>query len=94
MDLTQENILKAAAQAAEQMNGNPHPTASVTPQPVPTAVQLASTRSVNGDKFVIITLTTPVGQNIYFLDPDSAEKIGEGLKETARLARTGLEIAR
>lgn len=94
MEMNKDSILRAAAEAAEQMNGNHQPTPTVSPQPVPTAVQLASTRDGNGNKFVIVTLTTPVGQNIFFFDPESADKIGDGLKETARLARTGLEIAR
>jgi hypothetical protein len=49
---------------------------------------------MNGDKYVIITLITPVGQNVFFFDPESADKIADALKETARLSRTGLEIAR
>ena len=92
--MDKDSILRAAAEAAENMNGQPHSNPGITPQPVPTAIQLSSTRDTNGNKYVVITLTTPVGQNIYFFDPESADKIGDGLKETARLARTGLEIAR
>lgn len=92
--MDRDSILRAAAQAAEQASGNPHQVPSVSPQPVPTSVQLASSRDGSGNKFVVVTLTTPVGQSIYFFDPDSAEKIADGIKETARLARTGLEIAR
>lgn len=93
--MDRDSILRAAAEAAEQqMGGNHQPVPAVTPQPVPTAIQLASSRDGNGNKFVVVTITTPVGQNIYFLDPESAERVAEGIKETARLARTGLEIAR
>ena len=93
MELNQESILRAAATAAENMDNN-HTVPSITPQPLPTSVQLATTRDMSGNKFVILTMITPVGQSFYFLDPDSAERVADGLKETARLARTGLEIAR
>lgn len=88
--MDRDSILRAAAQAAEQMEGRP----SINPYPVPTAVQLAPSRDSSGNKFVMITFTTPIGQNVFFLDPESADKIGDGLKETARFARTGLELAR
>ena len=92
--MDKDAILRAAVQAAENMDNHQPQGPAITPQPVPTAVQLASTMDQSGNKFVVLTLTTPVGQNIYFFDHDSAEKIADGLKETARLARTGLEIAR
>lgn len=91
--MDRDSILRAAAQAAEQ-TGNSQPVQGITPQPLPTSVQLASSRDGSGNKFVVVTITTPAGQNLYFFDPDSAEKIADGIKETARLARTGLEIAR
>lgn len=94
MELNKDTILRAAAEAAEQMNGQHQSTPSIIPQPVPTAVQLASARDANGSKYVSITLTTPIGQNVFFFDIESADKIADGIKETARLARTGLEIAR
>ena len=94
MELDRDSILKAAAEAAEQMNGNSQPAPQVSPQPVPTAIQLSSTRTSSGDKFVVVMISTPVGQNVYFFDPESADKIADALKETARLSRTGLEIAR
>ncbi len=93
MELDKDSILRAAAQAAEQMNGHP-PAPQVSPQPVPTAVQLTTTQSPSGDKFVVVMISTPTGQSVYFFDPESADKIADALKETARLSRTGLEIAR
>lgn len=94
--MDQEAILRAAAEAANRMDGNGTQKApGITPQPLPTSVQLASSvDNSNGNKFVVMTLTTPNGQSFYFFDPESAEKIADGMKETARLARTGLEIAR
>jgi hypothetical protein len=94
MELDRDSILRAAATTAAKMDNNHTPAQTVPPQPVPTSVQLASTQGMNGDKYVIITLITPVGQNVFFFDPESADKIADALKETARLSRTGLEIAR
>lgn len=91
--MDKDSILRAAVQAAEQMDGS-HQPQGIPPQPVPTSIQIASTRDAQGNKYVVATLMTPVGQNVYFFDPDTADKIAEGLKESARLARTGLEIAR
>lgn len=91
--MDKDSILRAALQAAEQMDGNP-PQPAIPIQPVPTAVQIASAKGPNGDSFVVMTVLTPVGQNIYFFDSETAEKLSEALSQTARLARTGLEIAR
>lgn len=93
--MDKDSILRAAAATAASNMDNNHPTGPAIPlQPVPTAIQLSSTRSPNGDKFVMVNITTPIGQNTYFFDPDSADRIADGLKDAARLARTGLEIAR
>lgn len=92
--MDKDSILRAAVQAAEQMDGNQRPGPAIPPQPVPTAVQLSTVQSPSGEKFVVISITTPVGQSIYFIDPESADKMADGLKETSRLSRTGLEIAR
>lgn len=92
--MDKDNILRAAVEAAEQMDNNQPQGMGVPPQPVPTAVQLSSSKDNNGNKFVVMAFMTPVGQSVYFLDPDSAERIADGLKDTALLSRSGLEIAR
>lgn len=92
--MDKDHILRVAAEAAEQMNGSHQPAPGIIPQPLPTSVQLSSSRDGSGNKFVVMTLTTPNGQSFYFFDPESADRIADGLKETSRLARTGLEIAR
>lgn len=93
MELDRDSILRAAAEAAEQMNEQPA-VPGVSPQPVPTSVQLSTARNPQGNDLVVLVLSTPVGQNVYFFDTEAAEKIADGIKETARFARTGLEIAR
>lgn len=92
--MDKDSILRAAVQAAEQMDGNHRPGPAIQPQPVPTSVQLSSVQGPKGEKLVVIAITTPIGQNVYFVDVESADRIADGLKETARLSRTGLEIAR
>ena len=88
--MNQEDILKQAAEAARQ-----HQAPSVVPpMPVPMSMQLTSGRGQGGEQYVILILQTPVGQHIYHFDPESAENLAEGLVDTARVARTGLEIAK
>lgn len=89
-----ETILKQAAEAARQQQAGGIQGPGVMPQPVPLSVQLMHTQDPTGQKYVVLIISTPVGQNVFHLDPDSAEKIGEGIKDAARLARTGLEIPR
>lgn len=91
--MDQESILRAAAEAARNMNHQPQPN-MVPPQPVPLSLQLTSGQGPGGDKYVILIIQSPVGQHIYHFDPEGAERLAEGLIETARLSRTGLEIAR
>lgn len=91
--MDKDSILRAAVKAAEQMENQP-PSPSVPLQPVPTGIQISPVTSPQGDKFVLLTLTTPVGQNSFFFDPENADKIADGIKDAARLSRTGLEIAR
>lgn len=89
--MDQETILKAAAEAAKNVPNGNQPN-MVYPQPVPMSIQLTSGQGVGGEKYVILILQTPVGQHVYHLDPDGAEKLAEGLINTARISRTGLEI--
>lgn len=92
--MDQETILRAAAEAARnaQNGGNPQPANTVPPQPVPMSVQLTSGSDASGEKYVVLIIQTPVGQNIFHFNPEGAEKLAHGLQETARVARTGLEI--
>lgn len=74
MELDADSILRAAIEVADQIE----PGTQIYPQPVPTSVKIE-----RDGEFVVITLTTPIGQNTYFLEPESADKIADGLKETA-----------
>ena len=92
--MNQETILKAAAEAAMQAQGQEMQQQMVAPQPVPMTIQMSSTQDMQGNKFVVLMIQHPVGQTVLHFDPQSADQIGDGLKDAARLARTGLEIAR
>lgn len=90
--MNQETILRQAAEAAQSMQ-MPQPQ-GVQPAPSPLSMNLAHGRDEAGRTFVVLTVQHLSGQNVFFLDTDSAEALGAKLQETARLARTGLEIAR
>lgn len=92
MELNKENILRAAELAAEQAdmdhsNGPNNQSTSVPPQPVPTSVRITATRSTGGTQYIAVTLSTPVGQNTFFFDPESADKIADGLKDQVAKVR-------
>lgn len=91
--MNQEAILKAAAEAARTHNGQTQ-AMGVPPQPVPLSVQMGTAQDGSGQKYVVFIIMSPVGQHVFHFDPDAAENVAKGLSESARLARTGLEIAR
>lgn len=74
MELNMDSILKAAVAAVDQLEE------PIFPQPVPTSVTLSTSTGFDGDKLVVLVVTTPIGQNTYFLDLESAEKIADGLR--------------
>lgn len=84
-----EMMIKAAQNAGQQQQGI---APGVLPQPVPISVQLMTAQGNAGEKWVVLVIATPVGQNVFHLEPDGAEKIADGMRDVARLARTGLEI--
>lgn len=85
-----DKILEAAARIAQQQ-GQAQPS-GVQPTPVPMSVQMTTARGGDGQSYVLLVIQTPVGQNVFFFDPDGAENIAKGLEKSAVLARTGLEI--
>lgn len=95
--MNQESILKAAAEAAMQAQ-NPEMMAQqqqvIPPQPVPMTVQMSTTQDTQGNKFVVLLINHPTGQSVYHFTPEGAEQIADGLKQTASLSKTGLQIAR
>lgn len=88
--MDQDKILEMAARAASQSQ-EPQ---GVQPSPVPMTIQVSVAQDMSGNKFVVLIVNHPVGTSVYHLHPDGAESISKALADTARLARTGLEIAR
>lgn len=91
--LDQDMILKAAAEAAMQQQ-QPQQQQIVQPQPVPMTVQMSTGQDGQGNKLVVLIISHPLGQSVYHFTPEGADQISDGLKNAARLAKTGLEIAR
>jgi hypothetical protein len=91
--MNQEMILKAAAEEAMRLPQQQQQQ-QVNPHPVPMSIQMATTQDTQGNKFVVLVVQHPVGQTVLHFDPETAERVAEGLKDSARIARTGLEIAR
>ena len=89
--MDQESILKAAAEAAMQAQ---NPQTLVMPQAVPMAFQIGTAQDNQGNKFVRLTIQHPMGNTELFLQVEGADQIGDAIKNAARLARTGLEIAK
>lgn len=89
----QETILKAAAEAAMQQQQQPPQPQIIPPSPVPMTIQMMTTQGQDG-KLVVLVFNHSLGQSVYHFTPEGAELVAEGLNNTARLARTGLEIAR
>lgn len=80
MDMDKDSILRAAELMAEQLDEDYEPDPGILPQPVPTSVGLST---YNGS--VVLAFTTPIGQNTFFLDPQTATKIANGLQELVKV---------
>lgn len=88
--MNQEEILRQAAEAAKHLQNQPVPQ-GVPPQPVPVSVQL-SVVDHGPNKLIALVIMSPTGQNVFFFEPDGAERVAEALTDAARQAKTGLEI--
>ena len=69
--MDKDSILRAAEAMAEQLEDP-----GIMPEPVPTSVLLSG-----DDKFAVLTFVTPIGENTFFLDLDSADQLSDGLKK-------------
>ena len=90
-----QQLIDAAAKfAKQQAQHHPPQPAGVMPQPVPMSVQVGQSTGPDGKPLVMLILQTPVGQGVYFFDPDGANQIAAAITDAARVAKTGLEIPR
>lgn len=65
---------------------------NVDPAPVPTALLVGQAETPDGRSHVLLVVRTPLGQQHYFLDPDTASTVANGLERAAMAARAGLVI--
>lgn len=68
-----------------------HPTPNVVqPQPVPTTFNVAQVQTTDGKMLAQLTMHTPTGTHVVFLDSVVAKAVGEALTQIASLSATGL----
>lgn len=89
MTFDKDEILRRAAEAAS--NAQPQPP-QVQPQPVPMAVQIGQGQMPDGGLAVVLIFQTPVGQNVFFLDANTAKSVSEGLQRYAQMSGSGLVV--
>lgn len=65
----------------------------VQPQPLPTQWHWSAVQGSGGQGAVVVQIHDPSGVKVSFLDPDTAEQVGNGLLAMAKQARTGLVVA-
>lgn len=94
MTTDKETILRRAAQAAEQSMGQQAQQAQVQPQPVPTGFSIGQGQNPDGSMSVVLVIFSPVGQNVFFLDADTAKVVGDGLQKAASASGAGLVVAK
>lgn len=71
--MDRDSILEAAERMAEQFESDYKSPVEISP--VPTVVKMH-----RETQFVVMTLLTPIGENSYFLDLESAEKMATAIQ--------------
>lgn len=87
--MNQEAILAAAAKAAQQPQ---QPPPGIQPQPVPMTFRIGQANMPDGTMGVVMLVSTPVGEAVYFLDSKMAAHVADGLKQAASAAASGLLV--
>lgn len=60
----------------------------VSPSPVPTTFQVSVvTENNSGQQLVMVVVSSPTGNSVYFLDANFAQTVGEALYKTAEQAK-------
>lgn len=90
--MNQDAILKQAAAVAEQMNGHPQPPPGIQPTPVPMTFRIGQGNGPGGQMMVVLMVSTPVGEAVYFLDGKMAEHVANGLNQAAKASQAGLLV--
>lgn len=81
-----DEFFESAAQLAQTQH---QPQVQIPPSPVPMAWQIAQVQSNQGN-MIAAAVQTPMGQLVFFLDPDTAKKIGEALVRYGGASGIGL----
>lgn len=55
-------------------------------RPVPTSFEWGTFHDPNGKGWVLLTVATPVGTNVYWMPPETAAEVAKGLVEQAQVA--------
>jgi hypothetical protein len=58
----------------------PQPQPGVQPGPLPTMISTMQAPGPDGRMLVVVQFQTPQGANVFFLDPDTARKVGAQLQ--------------
>lgn len=87
--MNQESILAAAAKAAQQPQAPPP---GIQPQPVPMTFRIGQANMPDGSMGVVMLVSTPVGEAVYFLDSKMAAHVADGLRQSASAAASGLLV--
>jgi hypothetical protein len=59
---------------------------------VPTIFSVSQVPGPDGRPFVLLVVSTPVGQACYLLDPDCAIQTGQNLREAGKASKAGLIV--
>ncbi|HET6910189.1 MAG TPA: hypothetical protein VFH54_12675 [Mycobacteriales bacterium] len=65
----------------------------IAPQPTPQSYVLNNVRLPDGNQLVALSFYSATGHYVAFIDPDSAERLGNELAAHASSARAGLIVA-
>lgn len=83
-------MLAAAAKAAQQPQQAPPP--GIQPHPVPMTFRIGQATMPDGAMGVVMLISTPLGELVYFLDSKMASHVSDGLKQAASAAASGLLV--
>lgn len=92
--MNKDKILEQAARAAEQLNQQPQQQVQIQPQPVPTGFSIGQGQNPDGSMSVVLVIFSPVGQNVFFMDADTAKSLAKGMLDAASASGAGLVVAK
>lgn len=69
------------------------PPVQIQPQPLPMQWLVGTVGSVD-KQMIVLQILTPQGTTVFFMDTEDAISLGDQISEEARLASSGLTIAK